>query len=118
MALHHKICHTLGGTFNTPHAETHAIMLPHTIAYNAVAVPDLLAPLGDIFGATPGKGLYAMARDLDAPMRLADLGLGEADLDRAADLATRNPYSNPRPIERDAIRALLQDALEGRPPQI
>ena len=44
MALHHKICHTLGGSFDMPHAETHAVMLPHTIGFNAVAVPELLKP--------------------------------------------------------------------------
>lgn len=118
MALHHKICHTLGGAFNTPHAETHAIMLPHTIGYNTQAVPELLAPLGEIFGATPGKGLFSFAERLGAPTRLRDLGLTEADLDKAADMATENPYANPRPIERDAIRSLLQDAFEGRSPQI
>lgn len=118
MALHHKICHTLGGTFNTPHADTHAIMLPHTVAYNAEAVPELLAPLGEIFGTTPGRGLFGLSEKLGAPVRLRDLGLSAADLDKAADMATENPYSNPRPIERDAIRALLQDALEGRPPKI
>ncbi|TGS79705.1 iron-containing alcohol dehydrogenase, partial [Mesorhizobium sp. M3A.F.Ca.ET.175.01.1.1] len=47
MALHHKICHTLGGSFDTPHAETHAIMLPYTIGFNAAAVPDLLRPVAD-----------------------------------------------------------------------
>lgn len=118
MALHHKICHTLGGAFNTPHADTHAIMLPHTIGYNAQAVPDLLAPLGEIFGATPGRGLFAFAEAVGAPMRLRDLGLTEDDLDKAADMAAEHPYANPRPVERDAIRSLLQDAFEGRSPQV
>jgi maleylacetate reductase len=117
MSLHHKICHTLGGTFNTPHAETHAIMLPHTVGYNAAAVPDLLAPLEDIFRTSPGKGLFRLASRIRSPMRLRDLGLSETDLDRAADIASENPYANPRPIERDAIRSLLQDAFDGREPE-
>lgn len=50
MALHHKLCHTLGGSFDLPHAETHAIVLPHAIAYNDRAVPDQLAPLSELFG--------------------------------------------------------------------
>ena len=37
MALHHKLCHTLGGTYNLPHAETHTVVLPHAAAYNAAA---------------------------------------------------------------------------------
>ena len=39
MSLHHKLCHTLGGSFNLPHAETHTIVLPHALAYNAAAAP-------------------------------------------------------------------------------
>ncbi|QWW71431.1 maleylacetate reductase [Rhizobium sp. WYJ-E13] len=118
MSLHHKICHTLGGSFDTPHAETHSIMLPHTIGFNASAVPDLMTPICDIFGGTtPGQALYDFAKSISAPMALRDFGLTETDLDRAADIATKNPYSNPRPIDRTSIRALLQDAWKGtRPP--
>ncbi|WP_439629338.1 maleylacetate reductase [Shinella sp.] len=116
MALHHKICHTLGGTFDTPHADTHAIMLPHTAAFNAVAVPDLLAPVANMFGGSVGGGLWDFAKAAGAPLALKDLGLSEADLDRAAEIATQSPYRNPRTIDRPSIRALLQDAWEGRRP--
>lgn len=115
MALHHKLCHTLGGTFDLPHAETHAIILPHAIAYNAVAVPDLLAPLTEILG---GRTLHGFASALGAPLALRDIGLAEGDLDKAAQIATENPYWNPRPVERNAIRALLQAAWDGTPPVI
>ncbi|MCA1407651.1 maleylacetate reductase [Ensifer sp. IC3342] len=116
MALHHKICHTLGGTFDTPHAETHAIMLPHTAGYNAAAVPELLAPIAEIFGGSVGGGIWDFAKEAGAPLALRDLGLSEADLDRAAEIATENPYWNPRPVDRRSIRDLLQDAWEGRRP--
>ena len=116
MALHHKICHTLGGTFDTPHADTHAIMLPHTAGYNAIVVPELLAPVAEIFGGSVGGGLWDFAKRIGAPLALKDLGLSEADLDRAAEIATENPYWNPRPIDHQSIRALLQDAWEGRRP--
>ena len=116
MALHHKICHTLGGSFDMPHAETHAVMLPHTIGFNAVAVPELLKPVADIFGGSAGTGLYDFAKSVGAPLTLRELGLKQDGLDRAADIATQNPYWNPRPFDRAAIRALLQDAWEGRRP--
>lgn len=116
MALHHKLCHTLGGSFDLPHAETHAVVLPHAIAYNAGAVPDLLAPVADLFGGDPGAGLWRFAKGAGAPLALRDLGLSEADLDRAADLAVANPYWNPRPVTRDGIRALLQAAWAGDAP--
>jgi maleylacetate reductase len=54
---------------------------------------------------------------LGAPVSLAALGLKAADLDKAADLAVQNPYHNPRPITREGIRALLQDAFDGRRPR-
>lgn len=117
MSLHHKICHTLGGSFDTPHAETHSVMLPHTIGFNAQAVPELMAPVSDIFGGTPGQALYDFALSIGSPMALRDFGLTEADLDRATEIATKNPYSNPRPIDRASIRSLLQNAWSGdRPP--
>ena len=116
MALHHKLAHVLGGSFNTPHAETHTILLPHTAAFNAVAVPDLLAPLTQTFGSAPGGGLWDFAQDIGAPSRLADLGLSEADLDRAAEIAVQNPYANPRRFDRADIRTLLQAAYDGQRP--
>ncbi|MCE6077720.1 iron-containing alcohol dehydrogenase [Agrobacterium vitis] len=117
MALHHKLCHTLGGSFDLPHAETHAVILPHAIAYNSVAAQDELRPLAELFGGQePGAELYDFSRTSHAPMALKDLGLKESDLDRAADLAAQNPYWNPRPVERDAIRRLLQAAWAGEPP--
>jgi maleylacetate reductase len=116
MALHHKLAHVLGGSFSTPHAETHAILLPHTAAFNAAAVPDLLAPVAAAFGGTVGGGLWDFARGLGAPMALRDLGLSEADLDRAAGFAVASPYANPRPFDAAAIRTLLQAAWEGARP--
>src|ERR1700739_257677 len=60
MALHHKLCHTLGGSFDTPHSETHAILLPHTIGFTAVDVPDLLRPVSSALGETTGAGLFEL----------------------------------------------------------
>lgn len=116
MALHHKLAHVLGGSFGMPHAETHAVLLPHTTAFNAVAAPALLSPISDVFGSPAGAGLWDFAARIGAPQRLADLGLAEPDLDRAADIALRNAYWNPRPFNRDDIRDLLQAAFEGRRP--
>ena len=117
MALHHKLAHVLGGSFGLPHAETHAVLLPHTTAYNEPAVAGLLDPIAQTFGhGGAGRGLWHFAKQVDAPSRLADLGLSEPDLDRAAEIATRNPYANPRPVTRDGIRLLLQQAFDGHCP--
>ncbi|CAN7658042.1 maleylacetate reductase [Pararhizobium sp. LjRoot238] len=114
MSLHHKLCHTLGGTFDLPHADTHAILLPHTVSYIEQAVPELLAPVAQLFGSPrAGTGLHDFAFSIGAPMRLRDLGVTADDLDRATALVVSNPYWTPRPLEAGGIRALLQDAWEG-----
>jgi len=117
MALHHKLCHTLGGSFNLPHAETHTVVLPHATAYNTPAAPQAMARVAHALGASSAaEGLYDLAASLGAPLSLASLGMKAEDLDRAADIAVQNPYYNPRPVARDGIRALLQNAFEGRRP--
>ena len=123
MGLHHKLCHTLGGSFNLPHAEIHTVVLPHALAYNAAA-----APRGD--GAhrararprrrrrsAVGARVFDLATRHGAPIALRDIGMPADGLDRAADLAVQTPYPNPRPLERAALRALLQRAFDGAPPQ-
>ena len=117
VAIHHKLCHVLGGTFDLPHAETHAVILPHAIAYNAAAAPQAIGRVARALGvASAASGLYDMASAAGAPASLRDIGMPESGLDRAADLAVANPYWNPRPIDRVAIRALLDDAWHGRRP--
>ena len=118
MALHHKLCHTLVGTFELPHAETHTIILPHALAYNAPAVPDAIKRLRHALGADdPATALYDLAGAVGAARALRDLGMPEGGIDRAVDLAFANPYWNPRPLERDGIRNLLNRAWAGEPPQ-
>ncbi|MHB8286069.1 MAG: maleylacetate reductase [Caulobacteraceae bacterium] len=118
MALHHKLCHTLGGSFNLPHAETHTIILPQALAYNAAAAPDAMSRIARAIGEDDAPdGLYRLAGRLGAPRALKDIGMKAADLDRACDIALSNPYWNPRPIEAAPLRALLQRAWEGSPPQ-
>lgn len=118
MALHHKLAHVFGGSFNTPHAETHAILLPYTTAFNEAAVPELLAPIAEAFGGgSAGGGLWDFAQSVGSPLSLRAVGIEEADLDRAAAIAVKNSYANPRPIDPGSIRELLQAAWEGRRPE-
>ncbi|RUX82547.1 maleylacetate reductase [Mesorhizobium sp. M7A.F.Ca.CA.001.07.2.1] len=117
MALHHKLAHVFGGSFDTPHAETHAILLPYTTAFNEAAVPDLLRPIAEAFGGgSAGGGLWDFAQSVGSPLSLKAIGIEETDLDRAAAIAVKNAYANPRPIDPGSIRELLQVAWEGRRP--
>jgi len=117
MALHHKLCHTLGGTFDLPHAETHSVVLPHALAYNARTVPDAIATLARALGdENPARALFALAGTVGAPRSLQALGMPESGIAQAVDIALANPYWNPRPLERDAIHALIARAWAGEPP--
>ncbi|KAF5270134.1 hypothetical protein FQR65_LT17898 [Abscondita terminalis] len=119
MAIHHKLCHTLGGSFNLPHAQTHTVVLPHAIAYNQQAVPEAMDRIKRALGAketTAANALFDLVNELDGPRSLAELGLTESDLDKATEIALSNPYWNPEAIEKNAIRRLLQNAFEGSRP--
>jgi maleylacetate reductase len=125
MSLHHKLCHTLGGTFNLPHAETHAVILPHAMAFNEVVVGDLLTPMTEALnqaapdatsGSGLGTGLHEFAKSLEAPTSLKDLGMPQDGIERAAELAVANPYWNPRKFDQDQIFHLIENAFYGRQP--
>jgi maleylacetate reductase len=116
MALHHKLCHVLGGTFDLPHAETHTIILPHALAYNAPAIPDVIERLRTVLGGDPAQMLYDLTIRLRAPRALRDIGMPGAGIADAAQRALANPYWNPRPLEAEPIHALIQRAWTGAPP--
>jgi maleylacetate reductase len=117
MALHHKLCHTLGGSFGLPHAETHTIILPHAVAYNAVAAPETMSRIAKALGVTEAaRGLYDLAGKLGAKRALAEIGMPKDGIEKAAQLAVSQPYWNPRPIDHDGIRGLIARAWAGEPP--
>jgi len=117
MALHHKLCHTLGGAFNLPHAETHTILLPHTLAYNEAAAPVAIQRIASALGVEDtAHGLFEYIGRLGAPRALKDIGMQHDGIDHASDLATLNPYPNPEPVTKAGIRALLERAFDGLPP--
>ncbi|WP_254275938.1 maleylacetate reductase [Halomonas sp. 3H] len=117
MSLHHKLCHTLGGSFDLPHAETHTIVLPHAVAYNAPAAPEAMSRIARALGCEdPAAGLFDLARAVGAPTALEEIGLKPSDVERATEIATRNPYWNPREVEAQGIHRLLSHALVGHRP--
>lgn len=117
MALHHKLCHVLGAAFDLPHAETHAVVLPHVVAFNGDAAPAAMHAIRRALGAQdPADGLRTLADRLGAPKSLASLGMPVDGVGRAVDLATRDPYWNPRPIEPGPLATLISRAQAGFPP--
>ncbi|QXJ24263.1 maleylacetate reductase [Actinomadura graeca] len=113
--LHHKICHVLGGAFDLPHAQTHAIVLPHVLAYNAPAAPEATSRIASALGRPdPIEGLHGLGHELGVPDGLRELGLREGDIDTVLDeILALAPADNPRRVTRQSLRTLLHAAWTG-----
>lgn len=117
--MHHKICHVLGGTWNMPHAQTHATVLPYVLAFNAPAAPDAAGRIAAAFGTTDAvDGLNRLRERLDAPKALKDYGFAEENIAEAVDLILPViPASNPRPATKENLATLLRAATAGDDPK-
>lgn len=116
--MHHKICHVLGGTFNLPHAQTHAIVLPQVLAFNAPAALDAERRIASAFASdTAVGGLNELRERIDAPVALRDYGFKRSDIPRAVEIALPSiPASNPREVTVENLTALLEAAWAGERP--
>ncbi|GAB2797549.1 maleylacetate reductase [Streptomyces chlorus] len=116
--MHHKICHVLGGMFNLPHAQTHAVVLPYVLAFNSPNAADADVRIATAFGSpTATAGLAALRKALDAPRALKDFGMPESGLEKAvAPLLRAIPVNNPTPVTHENVTALLRAAWEGSEP--
>jgi maleylacetate reductase len=117
--LHHKLCHVLGGAFNLVHADTHSVVLPHAVAFNAPALPEEMARLAEALGVPgrdPAAALWDLAVASQVPTSLADLGLSADDLPEAARRAAAEITVNPVPVDEAALAGILQRALAGERP--
>jgi alcohol dehydrogenase class IV len=108
----------LGGSFGLPHAETHAIVLPHALAYNAPAAPEAAARVARALRTgDAAQGLYDLSGRLGARRALRDIGMPADGIGEVVERTVADPYWNPRPLDRDALRALLARAWSGEPPR-
>lgn len=122
MGVHHKICHTLGGTFNLPHAQVHTVVLPYAIAYNSEHAAQAMQAILEAFAEagrparSASEAVRRLAEDIGAPTSLAEFGFTEADAPRAAELITQAQYPNPRQVDARSIAELLKSASRGDAP--
>jgi maleylacetate reductase len=118
--LHHKICHVLGGAYNLPHAQTHAVILPYVLAYNSASATAATSRVCVALGVSEAvPGLMTLIERLGAPRALAALGLREDQLDEAAELiGEKVPADNPRRVRPGDLRRLLQAAWAGEDPAV
>ncbi|KAM0711451.1 hypothetical protein Q7P35_002191 [Cladosporium inversicolor] len=116
MSLHHKLCHTLGGSLDLPHAQTHAIVLPHVVAYNAPQIGDINGKLAATFPGSKGsaaQGLNVLLNSLKIKRGLKSYGMKEGDIEEMAQIAISRPYWNPREIEEKKLVELLRHCWNG-----
>jgi maleylacetate reductase len=114
MSLHHRLCHALGGTLGLPHAETHTVVLPHVLRFNAPAAVDAMAALGRALRTDdPPGALQELAGRLGAPRSLQALGVHETDLEAVVEQVLATPYANPRAVSTDGLRQVLHAAWAG-----
>jgi maleylacetate reductase len=139
MALHHGICHVLGGRTGVAHGVLNSIMLPHVMRFNADAVPDAMSTIADAMRDTaptlpspasgggkesllpsPASGggkqapaaVAALVASLPVPQRLRDAGVPEAVLGTVAAEAAGNStvQANPKAVTEADLVALLRSA--------
>ncbi len=117
MSLHHKLCHTIGGAFDLPHSDVHAIVLPHVLAFNLVCAPRARDILAQAVGADdPAAALYSLNRRIGSLTSLQALGMRSEGIESVVSTAIAHPYSNPRPVTAEAIRSIVSNAFAGNPP--
>ena len=115
--LHHRICHTLGGSYNTPHADTHAIVLAHSVAFNSDAVPEGTARVAAAMNVDNAAiGIFELLQNVSQKTTLADLGIAHADLQEIAKIAVESPINNPKPVTVDDLVGILNAAFTGAKP--
>jgi maleylacetate reductase len=114
MGLHHKLCHVLGGMLDLPHAETHAVVLPHVAAFNLPAMPKADAAVRRALDVPEAAtGLRDLAAGLGAPHSLAELGVERSQLDLVVEETLSAPYANPRPVRHEDLVRLLEEMRSG-----
>jgi maleylacetate reductase len=119
MAVHHRMCHVLGGSFGLPHGDVNAVILPHAVGFNELATRESLEGVTVILGTeSTALGLYELSQSLGAPTSLRELGMDHDDLKQAARLIDEGGGYNPREVDRADVLRILEAAFEGRPPQL
>jgi maleylacetate reductase len=121
MGLHHKLCHAIGGALNLSHAETHTIVLPQALAYNAPAVPEVLGIIGRALPFGDGdavRGLHMLVQELGLPNGLREIGMRESDVSVVVEQVMGPGCENPVPLELDGVERLVRACFHGTEYQV
>lgn len=122
MGIHHKICHTLGGTFNLPHAQTHSAVIAYATAFNELDAPFAMSVIRAAFleagfdAPSAAAAVWQLADSIGAPTNLHDLGFTANDIPQTVGIVVAGQPTNPRLVDSDGVRELLSAAIEGKVP--
>ena len=127
-ALQHAIAHMLGGSFGVEHGTAHAVVLPYVTGHLVQRAPQALGRIAAAIGTDDLAGhVWDLVAGVGLPTRLADVGIGAAELDRAVqiaataedhddDLSLTAGRPNPAPVTEEVVRAVLTAAAAGERP--
>src|SRR5262245_17290265 len=124
LGLVHALSHAVGGAFNVHHGTANAIILPHGMAFNSIAVPNRFARIARAMGVNSGgrpeedviadgiEAVRVLAADCGLPTRLRDVGVPEDALPAVAEAALRDTAvsTNPRPMAYDDVLEVARAA--------
>jgi maleylacetate reductase len=118
-SLHHGLCHLLGGLFDTPHADTHAIVLPYVVDFLRPAIPVAMERLSAAMSSTAADladTIWSLARSVGTPHGLREIGVTQTQIGEAVDAAMAKKLTSPRTLERAGLHHLLTAAWSGDAP--
>jgi maleylacetate reductase len=117
-SLHHALCHLLGGMFDVPHAETHAIMLPYVTSYLQPAVPAAASRLAQAMGVDEhalAASIWSLGQSVGTPAGLQSIGISEGQIPAITRAALVRKLPSPRPLEYDGLYKTFRAAWAGEP---
>jgi maleylacetate reductase len=120
-SIHHALCHLLGGMYDTPHALTHAIMLPYAVKFVRASVPDAVARLAHAMDTTVDDlpvAIWSLGRDAGTPQGLQAIGVTQAQVQHVAEVAMARGLTSPRPLNLSLLQRLLNSAWHGMLPTV
>jgi maleylacetate reductase len=118
-SIHHALCHLLGGMFDLPHAETHAILLPYAVCFATRDLPETRRRLAGVLGCKPDEvagGIWDLGARVGTPHGLRTIGLQREQAEQAARVAVERALTSPQPLDHPTARQLLLDAWTGHRP--
>ena len=118
----HSLSHPIGAIYDIHHGLTNAVVMPYVLAFNRPAVADKMERLAAWLGlAQPSfeavqDWILGLRSALSIPHSLREIGVDDDRIEEIAEMAAVDPTAptNPLPLDPQNLRAMMENALEGR----